>query len=421
MSRIERKVFSVTKVTRFIRSMLKSEYVLNHISIAGELSNVNYHLASGHIYFTLKDDTCAMKCMMFASDRSKGLSFQMEDGQSVIVTGRVDVFERDGVYQLYAARVELAGAGEWNERFERLKQKLNEEGLFDFEHKKPIPRYAGRIGIVTAEGGKALHDIASTARRRNPYVKLYLYPAKVQGEGAALTIAEGIRTLDRMGLDVIIVGRGGGSIEDLWAFNEEVVAYAIYEANTPIISGTGHEPDTTIADYVADKRAATPTGAAELAVFEWDSFEDMLFQRRNQLNRLLKQKTTLIRERIRRMSEALEHNSPENQLQEKRQILARQSEELLSLIRWQLEGVAEQCSNREQALQMLLQQKLMNRKHRLEIQMAKLHGLSPTAKLINGFGYLSKDGGSIKDITKLAKGDVVTITVQQGQRDAKLL
>ena len=421
MSRIERKVFSVTKVTRFIRSMLKSEYVLNHISIAGELSNVNYHLASGHIYFTLKDDTCAMKCMMFASDRSKGLSFQMEDGQSVIVTGRVDVFERDGVYQLYAVRVELAGAGEWNERFERLKQKLNEEGLFDFEHKKPIPRYAGRIGIVTAEGGKALHDIASTARRRNPYVKLYLYPAKVQGEGAALTIAEGIRTLDRMGLDVIIVGRGGGSIEDLWAFNEEVVAYAIYEANTPIISGTGHEPDTTIADYVADKRAATPTGAAELAVFEWDSFEDMLFQRRNQLNRLLKQRTTLIRERIRRMSEALEHNSPENQLQEKRQILARQSEELLSLIRWQLEGVSEQCSNREQALQMLLQQKLMNRKHRLEIQMAKLHGLSPTAKLINGFGYLSKDGSSIKDITKLPKGEVVTITVQQGQRDAKLL
>lgn len=421
MSRIERKVFSVTKVTRFIRNMLKSEYVLNHISIAGELSNVNYHLASGHIYFTLKDDTCAMKCMMFASDRSRGLSFQMEDGQSVIVTGRVDVFERDGVYQLYAARVELAGAGEWNERFERLKQKLNEEGLFDFEHKKPIPRYAGRIGIVTAEGGKALHDIASTARRRNPYVKLYLYPAKVQGEGAALTIAEGIRTLDRMGLDVIIVGRGGGSIEDLWAFNEEVVAYAIYEANTPVISGTGHEPDITIADYVADKRAATPTGAAELAVFEWDSFEDMLFQRRNQLNRLLKQRTTLIRERIRRMSEALEHNSPENQLQEKRQILARQSEELLSLIRWQLEGVSEQCSNREQALQMLLQQKLMNRKHRLEIQMAKLHGLSPTAKLINGFGYLSKDGSSIKDITKLPKGEVVTITVQQGQRDAKLL
>lgn len=421
MNRLERKVFSVSKVTHFIRSMIRSEYILNHISIAGELSNVNYHQASGHIYFTLKDDKCAMKCMMFASDRSQGLSFRMEDGQSVIVTGRVDVFERDGLYQLYANRVELAGAGEWNERFENLKQKLNEEGLFDFEHKKPIPRYAIRIGIVTAEGGKALHDIASTAKRRNPYVKLYLYPAKVQGEGAALTIAEGIRTLDRMGLDVIIVGRGGGSIEDLWAFNEEVVAYAIYEADTPIISGTGHEPDTTIADYVADKRAATPTGAAELAVFEWDSFEDMLLQRKNRFQLLLKQRIALVRERIRRMSASLEQHSPENQLNEQRQILAHQAEQLLSLIRWQLEGVSEQCTNRKQALTLLLEQKLVSRKHRLEVQTAKLHGLSPTAKLMNGFGYLSKDGSSIKDVTGLPKGEVITITVRQGQRDAELL
>lgn len=421
MSRLERKVFSVTRVTRFIRSMLKSEYALNHISIAGELSNVNYHLASGHIYFTLKDDKCAMKCMMFASDRSQGLSFQMEDGQSVIVTGRIDVFERDGIYQLYANRVELAGAGEWNERFERLKQKLNEEGLFDFEHKKPIPRYARQIGIVTAEGGKALHDIVSTARRRNPYVRLYLYPAKVQGEGAAATIAAGIRALDRMGLDVIIVGRGGGSIEDLWAFNEEIVAHAIYEAETPIISGTGHEPDITIADYVADKRAATPTGAAELAVFEWDSFEQLLCSRQNQLNRLLRQKTALMRERLHRMSVAMEHNHPVNQLQERRQILAGQAQELLSLIRRRLQGVSEQCENQEQALNLLLQRKLVERRHRLEVQAAKLHGLSPTAKLINGFGYLSKDGSSVKDITKLAKGEVVTITVSQGQRDASLL
>lgn len=421
MSRFERKVFSVTKVTRFIRSMLKSEYVLNHISIMGELSNVNYHQASGHIYFTLKDETCAIKCMMFASDRSQGLSFRMEDGQSVIVTGRVDVFERDGLYQLYANKVELAGAGEWNERFEQLKQKLNEEGLFDFEHKKPIPRYATKVGIVTAEGGKALHDIASTAKRRNPYVKLYLYPAKVQGEGAALTIAEGIRALDKLDLDVIIVGRGGGSIEDLWAFNEEAVAYAIYEAHTPIISGTGHEPDTTIADYVADKRAATPTGAAELAVFEWDVFEDMLFQRRNRLQQLLKQRSELVRERIRRVTAVLEQHSPENQLRERRQILAHQAEELLSLIHWQLGGVSEQCSNRRQALTLLLEQKLIKRKHRLEVQTARLHGLSPTARLMNGFGYLSKDGSSVKDITALPKGEVITITVRQGQRDAELL
>ena len=265
-------IYSVTQVNSYIKNMFVQDYLLNRISVRGEISNCKYH-TSGHIYFTLKDKSGTLSAVMFAGQR-KGLNFQLQEGQQIIVTGSVDVYERDGRYQLYAREIKREGVGDLFERFQKLRDELEEMGMFAPEYKQPIPRYARTVGVVTASTGAAIRDIMNISARRNPYVQLVLYPALVQGEQAKYSIVEGIRTLDLMGLDVIIVGRGGGSIEDLWAFNEEMVARAIFECETPVISAVGHETDVTIADYVADMRAPTPSAAAELAVFDYRQFEE---------------------------------------------------------------------------------------------------------------------------------------------------
>ena len=264
-------VYTVSQVNAYIKNMFVQDYALSRISIKGEVSNVKYH-TSGHIYFTLKDGKGALSAVMFASQRM-GLSFPLKEGQQVVATGSVDVYERDGKYQLYAREIRLDGMGALFMEFVRLRNELQEMGMFSEEYKQPIPRYAKTVGIVTAPTGAAVRDIMNISQRRNPYVQLILYPALVQGKGAKESIVKGIRTLDAMGLDVLIVGRGGGSIEDLWAFNEEEVAQAIFECATPVISAVGHETDVTIADYVADLRAPTPSAAAELAVFDYRQFQ----------------------------------------------------------------------------------------------------------------------------------------------------
>lgn len=261
---MRKNIYSVGQVNTYIQNMFAQDFMLHQISIKGEVSNCKYH-SSGHIYFTLKDQTGTIAAVMFSRYR-RGLAFQMKEGDKVVVTGSVEVYERDGKYQLYAREIELEGAGNLYLKFEALKRELEEMGMFDAAYKKPIPRYATRIGIVTAPTGAAIQDIRNIAARRNPYVQLILYPALVQGDGAAASIVRGIHALDVLGVDVIIVGRGGGSIEDLWAFNDERVARAIYDSDIPVISAVGHEPDVTISDFVADLRAATPSNAAELAV-----------------------------------------------------------------------------------------------------------------------------------------------------------
>ena len=264
-------IYTVSQVNTYIKNMFVQDYALSRISVKGEVSNCKYH-SSGHIYFTLKDGKGTLSAVMFASQRV-GLSFRLEEGQQVIVTGSVDVYERDGKYQLYAKEIKREGKGDLFLRFQQLKEELEEMGMFSPEYKQPIPRYAKVIGVVTAPTGAAIRDIMNISARRNPYVQLVLYPALVQGEQAKYSIAEGIRTLDAVGVDVMIVGRGGGSIEDLWAFNEEMVARAIFDCSTPVISAVGHETDVTIADYVADLRAPTPSAAAELAVFDYLQFQ----------------------------------------------------------------------------------------------------------------------------------------------------
>ena len=274
-------VYSVGQVNAYIKSMFTQDYVLRRIYVKGEISNCKYH-TSGHIYFSLKDESGTIACVMFASAR-KGLAFSMKNGQQVIVLGTVNVYERDGRYQLYASEIILDGAGLLYEKFEALKRELEEMGMFAPEYKQPIPRFIHRLGVVTAPTGAAIRDIIQVSKRRNPGIEIILYPALVQGEGAAESVAKGIRMLDDYGVDLMIVGRGGGSIEDLWAFNEEITARAIFNCRTPVISAVGHETDTTIADYVADLRAPTPSAAAELAVADIRSVQADVCRQSQQL------------------------------------------------------------------------------------------------------------------------------------------
>ena len=257
-------VYTVGQVNSYIKNMFVQDFLLQDLSVKGEVSNCKYH-SSGHIYFTLKDGKGTISCVMFAGNRS-GLLFKMAEGMQVIVRGCIDVYERDGKYQMYARQITRDGTGELYERFEQLKQKLSELGMFASEYKRPVPRFIRTLGVVTAPTGAAVRDIINIATRRNPYVQIILYPAIVQGDAAVESIVKGIHALEEAQVDVIIAGRGGGSIEDLWAFNEERVAQAIFDCSIPVISAVGHETDTTIADYVADLRAPTPSAAAELAV-----------------------------------------------------------------------------------------------------------------------------------------------------------
>lgn len=392
-----RNVYSVKQVNAYIKNMFTQDFMLNRLYVKGEVSNCKYH-TSGHIYFSLKDESGSIACIMFAGQRS-GLGFRMQDGQQVIVLGNVTTYERDGKYQLYAKEIILDGAGLLYEKFEALKKELGEMGMFAPEYKQPIPKFAKRIGIVTAPTGAAIRDIMNISARRNPYVQLILYPALVQGEGAAASIVKGIEMLDKQGVDVIIVGRGGGSIEDLWAFNEEPVARAIFNCRTPIISAVGHETDTTIADYVADMRAPTPSAAAELAVFEYQALENYLEEMRLKLKRTLYQKIQLERMKIERYRLKMNYLHPRNKLREKQQ----------------------RCVEIEQKMRIAMEKKLNLAKQKLAIRIERVKGVSPLAKLNQGFSYVSsEDGGVVKSIEHVKQNDRLTIYVTDGIVKAKV-
>ena len=392
-----RNVYSVKQVNAYIKNMFTQDFMLNRIYIKGEVSNCKYH-TSGHIYFSLKDESGSIACIMFAGQRS-GLAFKMQDGQQVIVLGSVTTYERDGKYQLYAKEIILDGAGLLYEKFEALKRELGEMGMFAPEYKQPIPKFAKKIGIVTAPTGAAIRDIMNISARRNPYVQLILYPALVQGDGAAASIVKGIEMLDKHGVDVMIVGRGGGSIEDLWAFNEEPVARAIFNCRTPIISAVGHETDTTIADYVADMRAPTPSAAAELAVFEYQALENYLEELHLKLKKALYQKLQIERMKLERYRLKMNYLHPKMKLREKQQ----RSVEI------------------EQKLRNIMEKKLNLAKQRLAIQIERMKGASPLAKLNQGFSYVSSENGNVvKSIEQVQLEDKLTIYMTDGIVKAKV-
>lgn len=371
--------------------------MLKSITIKGEVSNCKYH-SLGHIYFSLKDETGSLPAVMFKGNVSGGLAFKLADGQSVIVSGSMGVYERDGRYQLYADKITLDGVGKLYEEFERLKYKLNDEGLFDPDLKKKIPKYPKTVGIVTAKTGAAIQDIMNIARRRNPYVQLILYPAKVQGEGAADTIVAGIKKLDGMGLDTIIIGRGGGSIEDLWAFNEEKVVRAIYEAGTPIISGTGHEIDITLADYAADLRAPTPSAACELALPDVVGVLNSLKNMEVNMYGNMQRRLQTAKLSLQSLSNRLERLSPVSRLNQQNQQLTELYDRLMYLMDKKLDSV----------------------RHKLAIYTERLNGLSPTAKLVGGFGYIETDKKAILNAADIAVGDNIKITLHDGTIDANV-
>ena len=413
-------VYTVSQVTAYIRNMFTQDFALNRISIRGEVSNCKYH-TSGHIYFTLKDGGAQIAAVMFAGQR-KGLDFELREGQEVTVSGTVDVYERDGRYQLYAKEITREGKGDLFRQFEKLRNELEEMGMFDSSYKQPIPKYARKVGIVTAGTGAAIRDIMNISARRNPYVQLILYPALVQGEQAKYSIAKGIETLDRMGLDVLIVGRGGGSIEDLWAFNEEMVARAIFNCTTPVISAVGHETDVTIADYVADLRAPTPSAAAELAVFDYSQFVEQVNLYRQVLERSMERRMEKLHFRLDQCGMRLKLLSPQRQLNDRRQRLADMENRLERMLEEELGASRRRLEDRKRRLEAQMAAGLTEGKHRLALLSGRLDGLSPLKKLRGGYGFVTDARGrAFTSIAQAEPGDIIRISVKDGRADARVV
>ena len=386
-----RNVYTVKQVNAYIKNMFAQDYMLNRIYVKGEVSNCKYH-TSGHIYFSLKDESGTIACVMFAGQRG-GLSFRMSEGQQVVVLGSVSVYERSGSYQIYAREIRLDGEGLLYERFQALKRELEEMGMFAQEYKRPIPAYAKKVGVVTASTGAAVRDIMNISRRRNPYVQLILYPAQVQGEGAKESIVRGIQMMEKQNVDVIIVGRGGGSMEDLWAFNEEEVARAIFECQTPIISAVGHETDTTIADYVADLRAPTPSAAAELAVYDYYQTEQALMESQMRMKRALYTQLQIARLRMKELETRLGYLHPKNVIREQQQ----------------------RVMDYEDRLRTLMDKRMEKEKHRFQICLEKMKMLSPLMKLSQGFSYVQKEDGKVlTSISQVDKKEHLSIYVTDG-------
>ncbi|MCI7321741.1 MAG: exodeoxyribonuclease VII large subunit [Lachnospiraceae bacterium] len=389
---MKKNIYSVGQVNQYIKNMFLQDFMLRNLCIKGEVSNCKYH-SSGHIYFTLKDAQGTMRAVMFAGYRSKGLSFPMKEGDRVIVTGSVEVYERDGVYQIYARQIELDGEGNLYLKFEALKRELEEMGMFADEYKQPIPKYARRVGVVTAPTGAAVQDIRNVSARRNPYVQLILYPALVQGEGAAASVVNGIRALTALSVDVIIVGRGGGSIEDLWAFNEEIVARAIFECPIPVISAVGHQTDWTIADYVADLRAPTPSAAAEQAVFDYEQARQDILSLKQRLTKELERRLMAAKARLQHQSTRLRYLSPRSRLNENRRRAAQLEERLTAC----MENI------------------LKEKRHRLVLLSNSLEGYSPMRKLSGGYAYVEQaDGRALRSIREVAQKDTILVHLTDG-------
>ncbi len=395
---MERHIYSVSEVNQLIKSMLDGEPQLGEIFLRGEISNYKLY-PSGHHYFTLKDAEGAIRCVMFKGQALR-LRFRPENGMKVIAFGRITVFPRDGVYQLYCSDLTADGVGDLHIAFEQLKEKLYQEGLFDSAHKKPLPKYPQRIAIITSAAGAAVHDMIRILRRRYPLAKVLLLPVRVQGPEAPPEIVGAIRYANRYQVgDVIITGRGGGSIEDLWAFNDERVARAIYGSEIPIISAVGHEPDVTIADFVADIRAATPSHAAEIAVPDQEELRERLLSLQGRMVQEEERRLGLLRTRLTALSEKRVLRDPMAFLQEKRMIL---------------DYVQRALADRGGTI-------LSEPKRRLGALSAALDAMSPLAVLGRGYAIPQREDGSVlRSAADISAGDKLTVTMGDGAIDCRV-
>lgn len=402
---------TVTQLNRYVRSLLSEDKILNAIMVRGEISNFTRHFKSGHLYFTLKDAEAAIKTVMFRGN-AQILRFEPENGMSVVVTGSVTLYERDGSYQLYAQDIQPDGIGALYLAFEQLKQKLAKEGLFELERKRPIPKYPETVGIVTSEGAAALQDMLHILGRRCPSVRVLLYPAQVQGEGAAETLIEGLERLNEIGCDVIIIGRGGGSIEDLWAFNDERLARAIAASRIPVISAVGHETDFTISDFSADLRAPTPSAAAELAV---PNSSDALYYLDGLLNRCrqtVESRLSAQEQLLRELRTCLV--TPEGVLEGYERRLAWSCRELHASIRQSLEQASFRLQRSGECVQSIVARQMERETVRLHSAARLIEAASPIRLLERGYSLSTHDGKAVSSISNVSKGDAMATRVKDG-------
>lgn len=395
---MQKQVLSITQVNEYIRSLMDNDGLLAGVAVKGEISNYKVY-PSGHHYFTLKDEGAALKCVMFRGNALR-LRFRPDNGMKIIATGRISVYPRDGAYQLYCTSLTPDGVGDLHVAFEQLKAKLSAQGLFDPAHKKVIPTYPQRIGIVTSSAGAAIHDMLRILRKRYPLTKVYLLPVRVQGAEAPGEIAAAIRYANQHNLaDLLIVGRGGGSIEDLWAFNDELVAHAIYESEIPIVSAVGHEPDVTISDYVADLRAATPSNAAELAVPDQDALRQSLDTMSSSMATSVLRQVKALRQQLKALSSSASLRSPGQYIQLRAKALEHLCTKLISS-----------------------EQRIINlKKQRFISATAKLDAMSPLKVLTRGYAMVqSPDGTVIRSVKQVVPGNEITVCVSDGNMKATL-
>lgn len=393
------QVLSITQLNTYIQGKLDGDPMLGAVAVRGEISNYKLY-PSGHHYFTLKDESSALKCVMFKGNATR-LRFRPENGMKVLAMGKVSVFPRDGAYQLYCNAMAMDGVGDLYAAFEQLKKKLAFQGLFDQAHKKPIPKFPGTIGIITSSAGAAIHDMLRILRKRYPLTKVRLIPVRVQGAEAPGEIASAIRYANYYKLaDLLIVGRGGGSIEDLWAFNDELVAHAIYQSDIPVISAVGHEPDVTISDFVADLRAATPSNAAELAVPDRESLSQTLDAMSTAMASALNRQLRSARQHLNVLSRSAALQSPTGYLEQRRQSLSGLKTRLVSAQR----------------------QNISLKKHRYVALTSKLDAMSPLKVLTRGYAITQKDDGTmLRSVSQVSAGDSIQIRLQDGALNARIM
>lgn len=405
------KIYSVKDIIKYVTDLVAKDVILRNISVEGEVESVTYH-SSGHVYLVIKDQVAKLRVTMFRGSVESGLRFRLEKGQKVVVTGRGNIYNSE--IQLVASKIEQQGLGEYFLQLQRLKMRLGEEGIFDFEHKKPIPEYPRSIGIVSSQTAAGLEDFENEVKSRNPYVAMWLCKTLLQGAGAAESIVRSIQTVDRMGYDVMVIIRGGGPSGDMDVFDDERVVRAIYEADTPIITGVGHTRNWSLSDYAADEVAITPTATAQKAVKDLVQVLRKLRDMESLMASRMKNQYAMAYARYRQYSTELSRWMS-NRLSSCNQRLHSLETRLLSLNpAMRYENQKKRLSESESRLRVLMQNKYADRKHRYEILATKLHGLSPTAKLVGGFGYVEVNDNALFNLDAVHVGDTMRVTVEKG-------
>lgn len=409
-------IYTVTQLNNRIKNRFQGDEFFHNLTVKGEVSAPKTY-PSKYVYFTLKDENARVSCVISRYNR-KGLSFDLKEGDKIEVMGDADLYVPNGTYQLDVKTVRREGLGALYEKYLALEAKLREEGLFDPMYKRPIPPYIHRLGVITSPKGEAVNDIIRNAKRRNPYIQIVLYPALVQGDAAPASLIRGLREMEHHDVDVIIIGRGGGSLEDLWCFNDEALARAIFDCPIPVISAVGHEGNNSISDFVADRRVSTPTAAAELAAFEYAVFENTLDSFRNELYNLVLRRLQNQRKALQDLKKDLKYQGPESRISQMHQRLDACTEQLQNRMQTAVLRTRKKLDKRE--LLYAMQERLSAEKNKLRLYCERLSGLSPLNRIKNGYGYLTNENGKrISSADDVEINQAIHIYLSDGRIDAR--